>query len=342
MSILSTDKITITDKLRIDIVERRKNRGLSSYELSERTGNGHSKFWLQNIESGKTKKITKQDLISLYMIVNNEDDPHNSTNEIEHILNQPIGTDYKQWYELVTISDDFAENYDDEDLMDTLDEFWEEKITPSVRNAVFGMSVNQKQAALTAIQNFYYSLYKNPELAFALINIPIYGVKEMDVPEHNTALNDLLAISAKYNDLVIKNNSLQTINDFNKFDEYYKKIDQQNIHLAFKNFKKIIQIILKSKDESNPNMHEIVNNFNVDVTFMIERGQPNVMKHYLKSFHIYDGQGFTKHIKECVAWFVGFEHEYELPFLYDEIDNDTLETVYNYLNGFGEIRPMLK
>ena len=69
------------------------------------------------------------------------------------------------------------------------------------------MSVNQKQAALTALQNFYYSLYKNPDLAFALINIPIYGVKELDIEQHNTALNDLLAISAKYNDLVIKNNS---------------------------------------------------------------------------------------------------------------------------------------
>ena len=61
---MANEKITITDRLRCDIIERKKSYGLSSYELSERTGNGHSKFWLQNIESGKTKKISKQDLLS--------------------------------------------------------------------------------------------------------------------------------------------------------------------------------------------------------------------------------------------------------------------------------------
>ena len=49
---MSTEKIVITTNLRLDIIERRKEKGISSYDLSEQVGNGHSKFWLQNLESG--------------------------------------------------------------------------------------------------------------------------------------------------------------------------------------------------------------------------------------------------------------------------------------------------
>lgn len=340
---MAVDKITITDRLRIDIIEKRKSRGISSYELSERTGNGHSKFWLQNIESGKTKKISRDDLISLYMAMDGDDaDEDNAALEIESILNQPISENYKQWYELINISDDFAENYNDDDLMDTLDDFLEDNIVYEIRNVIFGMSINQKQAALTALQNFYYSLYKNPDLAFALINIPIYGVKEIDKDQHNTALNDLLAISAKYNDLVLKNNSLETIKEWFERDKYYEKINKQTIQTAFVNFKNILIEILEASNIDHPDLHELANKFNIDVTFMIERGQPNVTKHYLKSFHIYDGKGFAKHIEECYTWFRGFDNEYEIKDLYNVISKNLLDSVYAYLNTVGEIKPILK
>lgn len=340
---MATDKITITDRLRYDIIEKRKSMGMSSYELSERTGNGHSKFWLQNIESGKTKKITKQDLISLYMAMNGDDaDEDNATLEIESILNQSIGNDYKQWYELITISDEFSENYDDEDLMDELDEFLEDKIVYEIRNIIFGMSINQKQAAMTALQNFYYSLYKNPDLAFALINIPIYGVKEMNKEQHNNALNDLLAISAKYNDLVIKNNSLETIKTWHERDKYYEEINKQTIQTAFVNFKNMLLEILDTSKIDNPDLHQLVYRFNMDVTFMIERGQPNVTKHYLKSFHIYDGKSFIKHIDECYTWFRGFDTMYGVENLYTEIPKELINSVYDYLDTVGEIKPILK
>ncbi|RKI37096.1 XRE family transcriptional regulator [bacterium D16-59] len=340
---MASDKITITDRLRIDIIEKRKSRGISSYELSERTGNGHSKFWLQNIESGKTKKITKENLISLYMAMDGEDaDKDNTTLEIERILNQSIGDNYKQWYELIDISDDFAENYDDDNLMDTLDELLENNIIDEIRNAVFGMSVNQKQAALTALQNFYYSLYKNSDLAFALINIPIYGVKELDTEQHNAALNDLLAISAKYNDLVLKNNSLETIKTWFERDKYYAELNKRTIQTAFVNFKNILIEILETSKQVTPNLHELANKFNMDVTFMIERGQPNVTKHYLKSFRIYDGKGFAKHIEECYKWFRVFDNEYEIEDLYTVIPKSLLNSVYAYLNTVGEIKPILE
>lgn len=340
---MATDKITITDRLRLDIIEKRKSRGISSYDLSERTGNGHSKFWLQNIESGKTKKITKEDLIALYMAMDGDDaDENNTTYEIESILNQPISDDYRQWYELIDISEDYAEIYDEDELMDILDEFLEDKIVYEIRNTIFGMSINQKQAALTALQNLYYSLYKNPELAFALINIPVYGVKEMDKEQHNTAMNDLLAISAKYNDLVIKNNSLETIREWFEHDRYYEEINKQIIQSAFSNFKNMLLDIIEAGKMENPDLHELTKRFNIEVTFMIERGQPNVTKHYLKSFRIHDGKGFIKHIEECYTWFRGFDTEYGIENLYTVIPKSLLDSVYEYLNTVGKIRPILK
>ena len=158
---MSSEKITITNKLRLDIIERRKNEGISSYDLSEKVGNGHSKFWLQNIESGKTKKITKDDLLKIYMVLNDTDDPDSVVYQIEHILNQSIGSTERKWFELIDISNDFSEIYEEDNLMNSLNDLLEDQLIPEIRSVVFGMSTNQKQAALTALQQLYYSLYKN-------------------------------------------------------------------------------------------------------------------------------------------------------------------------------------
>ena len=255
---MANEKITITDRLRCDIIERRKSYGLSSYELSERTGNGHSKFWLQNIESGKTKKISKQDLLSLYMTMEGVDEEDYVTEHIEKILNQSVGDDSKEWYELINIYDDYSENYNEDSLMDELEELLEEEIVPQIRNSIFGMSINQKQAALSALKNFYYSLYTNSDLAFALINIPLFGVSVLDKKEYYEAINDLLAIGAKYNDLVIKNKSFETIQQWEEQDEYFKKLDQKTIYTALNNFKNILQELYNSIKSDDIDMFEFV------------------------------------------------------------------------------------
>ena len=339
---MANEKITITDRLRCDIIERRKSYGLSSYELSERTGNGHSKFWLQNIESGKTKKISKQDLLSLYMTMEGVDEEDYVTEHIEKILNQSVGDDSKEWYELINIYDDYSENYNEDSLMDELEELLEEEIVPQIRNSIFGMSINQKQAALSALKNFYYSLYTNSDLAFALINIPLFGVSVLDKKEYYEAINDLLEIGAKYNDLVIKNKSFETIQQWEEQDEYFKKLDQKTIYTALNNFKNILQELYNSIKSDDIDMFELVRKFNLDVSFMIERGQPNVLKHYLKSFHISTGKDFSTHIKECVRWFIGFEDEYKLPFIFDVIDENHLQDIYEFLNNYGNIYPTAK
>lgn len=336
---MANNKIAITNNLRLDIIERRKNLGLSSYDLSEKIGNGHSKFWLQNIENGKTKKIAKNDLVKIYMILEKTDDPDDAIDTIELILKQTIGETQRQWYELIDISDDFSEIYDENDLMDTLDELLEDKVIPEIRDIIFGMSTNQKQAALTAIQHLYYSLYKNSDLAFALLGIPVYGVKELDESEHTTALNDLLTLYSKFRDLSIKNNSISTIYECQKRDEYYNALFKEWIHTALDNFNKIISKLYDEIHKDKPDIFTLLRDFTTDVSFMIERGQPNVLKHYLKSWHVTTGKGFVTHIQECVHWFLNFQNEYELPFIFNVVDKNKLDKVCEYLSTYGDIRP---
>lgn len=339
---MAAEKIAITDRLRLDIIECRKAKGISSYDLSERVGNGHSKFWLQNIESGKTKKITKDDLISIYMILEDTDNPDEVIYDIERILNQPIGDNIRHWYDLIDISEDYAEIYDDEKLMDILDEFLEDEIIPKIRNRIFGMSVNQKQAALTALQHLNYSFYKNSDLAFALIAIPVYGVKNLDKTDNTNAMNDLLSLYAKFNDLVIKNNSMATIRRWEELDKEMHKEGVRIINTALENFKIFLNDFYDTI--SNPNldvhkldMHGLIRQFNKYISFLIEEGQPNVLKHYLKSFRIHTGPEFATHIENCIKWFIGFQGEFSLPYIYDVIDKEKLSKIYKFLNNYGEV-----
>ena len=334
---MATEKINITDTLRLNIIEKRKELGMSSYELSEKIGNGHSKFWLQNIESGKTKKILKDDLIKIYMILEKTDDPEDVIDTIEQLIKQSISENGRNWYELIDISEEFSEIYEENDLMDKLDEFLDEQLIPEIRNRVFGMSTNQKQAALTGLQHLYYSLYKNSELAFALLSIPVYGVNEMNRNEHTDALNDLLMLYSKFNDLSKKNNSHDRIISMKEFDKEFNAIAKEWIAIAFNNFKGIISTLYSEIHKKNPDIYSIMQSFTTDVSFIIERGQPNVLKHYLKSWQIYTGKDFATHIKDCVKWFLGFGNEYDLPSIFEAVDRSQLDEIYDFLNNYGDI-----
>ena len=59
-----------------------------------------------------TKFYDKTDLISIYKILYETDDDSEASYYIEQILNQQVGSHYKNWYELINISDDFSEEYD--------------------------------------------------------------------------------------------------------------------------------------------------------------------------------------------------------------------------------------
>ena len=271
---MSTEKIVITTNLRLDIIERRKEKGISSYDLSEQVGNGHSKFWLQNIESGKTKKIKKDDLLSIYMILEGSNDPNEVLPIIEQLLNQSLGDSVRPWYELIIPDSDYSELYEEEDLMDALDVLLEEYFVPQISDRIFAMPVNQKQAALTALRHFYYSVYRNPDLAFALIGIPIYGVNEKDQKEHINSMNDILSLYSKYNNMSIKNNSMQAIKEQQEFQKEMQEVFAEWIHEAFSNFEEIIPELSKAIKSGDPDLCALSRQFVQNVTFKIEQGQP--------------------------------------------------------------------
>lgn len=123
------------------------------------------------------------------------------------------------------------------------------------------MSTNQKQAALTALKHFYYSLYKNSDLAFALIGVKVYGVNEMDKSEYNSALNSLLSMYAKFNDLSTKNNSMNTIQKWQQQDEYFNALAKEWINTALDNFKNLINKLYNEIHKKEPDIYSIMNNF---------------------------------------------------------------------------------
>ena len=334
---LAIEKIDITDKLRKNIIELRKNKSLSSYELSE--SSGHSKYWLQNIESGKTKKIKKSDLISIYKILLNDEVENESdvSEYIENILNQRINSKHKSWYDFIEIHDEYEEILDEDDLDCELDELVDLNICDLIRNEFCNMSTTQKQAALSVLDNLYYSFRFNPDLAFALLNIPVYGVDRTNKQEYESALNDLMAISAKYQDLVERNNLTTTIKRWKELDAYYEVEGKKNIHLAYSNFIDYFEELETSLQSKDAGLYELSGKLTTDICFVIERGQPNALKAHLQHFRIYDGKDFSICLKECYDFFVVFESRYELPSIYDDISYERLQAVRNILNTYDEI-----
>lgn len=182
-----------------------------------------------------------------------------------------------------------------------------------------------------------YSLYKSPDLAYTLLSIPVYGANNSDKEEHTTALNDLLTLYTKFNNLSKKNNSIEIIHKWQEHDAYFHSLAIEYINTALDNFKEIISNLYEEIHKTKPNFYPIVRRFTTDVSFMIERGQPNVLKHYLKTWQIYTGKEFAIHIENCIKWFLGFGDEYELPFIFDEVDQHHIEEICQYLNTYGNI-----
>lgn len=332
---MAIKKIDITDKLRKDIVTSRKNKSMSSYDLSELSG--HSKYWLPNIESGKTKRINKADLISIYKVLMESSDDTDVLDYIEKLLNQQIGNKPKAWYDLIEINEQYENLLDEDDFDYELGELLDEKLCDIIRDEIFSMPMSQKQAALTALLNLYYSFRLNPDLAFSLINIPVFGVERKNLDEYNFALNDLMSISAKYNDYVEKNNSMETIKHWLEWDAYYEEEDKKNIHAAYNTFIELLNELEEAIPSQSINLYEFSDKLTLDVAFVIERGQPNALKNYIKHFRIHNGNDFSACIQECARFFQGFEYDYELPFIYDDFDNDRIKNICNFLNNYGKI-----
>ncbi|MCD8397929.1 MAG: hypothetical protein LUD12_12255 [Lachnospiraceae bacterium] len=333
---MNIEKVTITDKLRLNITERRKDKGLSSYALSEITG--HSKFWLQNIESGKTKMIKKADLISIYKNLMDDCCYDDLIDYIESLLNQQVGSHPKQWYELINISDDFSEEYNHTMLISKLHDYLCKDIYDLLAQKIYDMPVNQAQAALTSIQSFYNSVYTNPELTLALINIPIYGVNPLSVEENELAMNDILAMGAKYNDLVVKNNSIEMIKNWHERDKQQVIQNKKAIQEVCKTFNNLLSLIASMSNAPEPPVRSILDTFYTSVVFPINNICPGALSNeFLSEGYIDTGSDFVNLISACNDWFYDHEEEYDLQFVNKRINSETYSAALRFLKTVQKV-----
>ena len=323
---MATEKITITDQLRNNI---------TASDLSEESG--HSKYWLANIESGKTKKISKEDLISIYKILLDDDDEENILDYVERIINQPIAGKIKNWYELIDIEDQYEDMLDFLYLESELDD-----LLKDIRNRITQQfnwaNTHHQQAILTSLLHFQRSIVVNPELAFSTLYLPTYCTSIMHPEEFNSVLSDLLQLAAKFNDLVVKNNSLETVAVY--LDEEKKQIERNKKtgKIALDNLKSILGVISNLKDMQDPNLESLRNLFYSSVVYLINEIQPHTLGDGIPYLpEINTGRAFSHLITICYYWLSDRQEELALPNVEKYIPKDLYNSAKEVLENVSKI-----
>lgn len=332
---MATEKITITDQLRNNIIEERKDFHYTASELSEESG--HSKYWLANIESGKTKKISKEDLISIYKTLFPHNDEENILDHIERIINQPLSSKLKKWYELIDIENQY------ENMLNPLDRVSELKslckdIFERLYKEFSVSDAHQQQAILTCLLHFQRSFIINPELAFPTLYLPTYCTNFMCTEEFNSVLSDILQLAAKFNDLVVKNNSLQYFADYMSAEKEQIEKNKKTGKTALENFKSILSVISNLKDISNLDLKNIRSLFYSSVALLF-----NDIESYTVGFtipglkEIDTGVAFSKLITKCYNWLSDRQKELELPNINQYISEDLYNSAKEVLESVSTI-----
>lgn len=110
------NKIELTDKIVQMLSNKRKETGVSAYDLSESLQK--SKYWLSNIEAGKTKFISKEDLLDVIkriVLIGNDDVEQYTENLINSVDILPVSTTQLELfkvYEDETNDDDLRKEFD--------------------------------------------------------------------------------------------------------------------------------------------------------------------------------------------------------------------------------------
>ena len=322
---MATEKITITDQLRNNIIEERKEIEYTASDLSEESG--HSKYWLANIESGKTKKISKEDLISIYKILLDDDDEENILDYVERIINQPIAGKIKNWYELIDIEDQYEDMLDFLYLESELDD-----LLKDIRNRITQQfnwaNTHHQQAILTSLLHFQRSIVVNPELAFSTLYLPTYCTSIMHPEEFNSV----------FNDLVVKNNSLETVAVY--LDEEKKQIERNKKtgKIALDNLKSILGVISNLKDMQDPNLESLRNLFYSSVVYLINEIQPHTLGDGIPYLpEINTGRAFSHLITICYYWLSDRQEELALPNVEKYIPKDLYNSAKEVLENVSKI-----
>ena len=132
----------------------------------------------------------------------------------------------------------------------------------------------------------------------------------MHPEEFNSVLSDLLQLAAKFNDLVVKNNSLETVAVY--LDEEKKQIERNKKtgKIALDNLKSILGVISNLKDMQDPNL-------------------------YLPEINT--GRAFSHLITICYYWLSDRQEELALPNVEKYIPKDLYNSAKEVLENVSKI-----
>lgn len=334
---MTTEKITISEQLRNHIIERRKEYEYTAAELSEKSG--HSKYWLSNIESGKTKKISKKDLVSIYKVLLEYDNEDEILAYLEKIINQPISNKNEHWYNLISIENQYEELMDLSDLNNELN-----KLLIDIQNRIkkeFNDSyVHGQQAILTSLLHLQRSLIANPELAFTLLYVPVYCTLSVHPDEYKMVLGQLLLLASKFDDLLIKNNDiLPCIEELLNEEKEQLEKDKTTANSALTNFKTILGLINSFKSVPDPQLDNVLNLYYLSVIDFINKIKSGIIStSFPVQSQIQTGKDFKELIEISFQWFQKQQKVLSLPDIQKCIPHKLYRSATNMLEHVIEIK----
>lgn len=188
----SKDKIILADYILEDLVDRRKDMGLSAYALSEKLEK--SKFWISNFENKKVKYIAREDLKTIYSFFFN--DSNFDVNQYLDKLQQKNDAQLKgSWLKTGNVLPKYIDTNTEDDILDIYEDLIDEFKDESA--ACYEYSLQSQKIFVSALSELCTSLQNDPDLTTLMMSIPL-SVTQLLSPEERYALKkDLLRLYQK-------------------------------------------------------------------------------------------------------------------------------------------------
>lgn len=179
------DKVELTRGIKSIIVGSRKDTGLSSYDFSEKIGK--SKYWFANLENGKSKYVTKDDLFSIIRLAKNINDEE-IENLIQNIIDEStINTD--QQIEFIAPSSEEKRDYTEE-------------FNKVVDNIVAGFNiiyknVDDKEYTIELLKRLNKNMHSNLGYSLSIFSLPWCHFSNLDKDKKLEIIDDIFEMINK-------------------------------------------------------------------------------------------------------------------------------------------------
>lgn len=171
-----------------EIICKRKALNCTASALS--TQIGKSKFWLSNIESGKSKTVSECDIIKLFSILLNNTDEDFIKDYIGIFTKYSTSLNSKNWIHAIPLPDQIQELNSDEDFEHEFS-FLIETLNDSYCD-MMNLPIDQRRLFLAGLTNLNTNILLNINLTSLLMCIPLCRKDSLTTAE-STSLNEELA-----------------------------------------------------------------------------------------------------------------------------------------------------